>query len=89
MAIALRHPWNTPAATLTIHAEAWTVDSPSYFERTVALIASLDRDELKTRLKDFQDSIKLDFTDDYLDTVSLDRLRHIVLAVVLTCRTED
>jgi len=65
------------------------VDSHSYFERTVALIATLSRDELKSRLKDFQGSIKLDFTDDYLDTVSLDRLRHIVLAVVLTCQPED
>jgi hypothetical protein len=67
--------------------EARTVDSRSYLERTVALIATLSRDELKTRLKDFQDSRKLDFTEDYLDTISLDRLRHILLAVVLTCKS--
>jgi hypothetical protein len=65
------------------------VDSPSYFESAAALIATFNREELKTRLKDFQGSLKLDFTDDYLDTVSLDRLRHIVLAVVLTCRSDD
>ena len=62
------------------------MDSRSYSERTVALIATLGRDELKSRLKGFQNSIKLDFTDDYLDKVSLDRLRHIVLAVALTCK---
>jgi len=64
------------------------VDSCIYVERTVAAIATLSRDELKTRLKDFQRSIKLDFTDDYLDAVSLDRLRHIVLAVALTCKSD-
>ncbi len=62
------------------------MDSRSYFERTVTRLATLSRDELKSRLKSFQKSIKLDFTDDYLDSVSLDRLRHIVLAVVLTCK---
>ena len=62
------------------------MDSRSYFERTVALLATLSRDELMSRLNDFQNSIKLDFTDDYLNTVSLDRLRHIVLAVALTCK---
>ena len=64
------------------------MDSCIYVERTVAVIATLSRDELKTRLKDFQSSIKLDFTDSYLDTVSLDRLRHIVLAVALTCKSD-
>lgn len=64
------------------------MDSCIYVERTVAAIATLSRDELKTRLKDFQRSIKLDFTDDYLDAVSLDRLRHIVLAVALTCKSD-
>jgi len=65
------------------------VDSRSYLERTVALLATLGRDELKSRLKDFQNAIKLDYTDDYLDQVSLDRLRHIVLAVAMTCRARN
>ncbi|MBN1509830.1 MAG: hypothetical protein JW955_23485 [Sedimentisphaerales bacterium] len=63
------------------------MDSCNYFERTAALIATLSRDEVKTRIQGFQGSRKLDFTDDYLDTISLDRLRHILLAVVLTCHS--
>ena len=63
------------------------MDSRSYFERTADLIATLSRDELKTRIKDVQDARKLDFTEDYLDTISLDHLRHILLGVVLTCKS--
>lgn len=62
------------------------MDSCSYVERSVTLIATLDREEMKKRIRDFQGVIKLDFTDDYLDAISLDRLRHILLAVVLTCK---
>jgi hypothetical protein len=69
--------------------EARIVDSCSYFERTATLIATLNRDELKMRIKDVQDARKLDFTEDFLDTISLDRLRHILLAVVLTCKSNS
>jgi len=62
------------------------VDSRSYFERSAVTIATLSREELKNQIKGFQGAPKLDFTDDYLDRISLDRLRHILLAVVLTCR---
>jgi len=60
------------------------VDSRSYVERRVVAIAALSREEVKQQIKGFQDARKLDFTDDYLDAISLDRLRHILLAVVLT-----
>ena len=62
------------------------VDSRSYFERSAVTIATLSREELKNQIKGFRGAPKLDFTDDYLDKISLDRLRHILLAVVLTCR---
>ncbi len=65
------------------------MDARSYFEHSVVAIATLSREELKMQIKGFQDALKLDFTDDYLDAVSLDRLRHILLAVVLTCRPPD
>ena len=65
------------------------MDSRSYLENTVAAIATLSRDEAKRRIMGFRSSIKLDFTDDYLDAISLDRLRHILLAVVLTCKGND
>jgi hypothetical protein len=59
------------------------VDSPDYIEHSAALVASLDRDELKALIREFHGSFKPDFTDDYLDTVTLDRLRHIVFAMLL------
>ena len=60
------------------------MDSCSYFERRVVAIAALSREEVKRQIKGFKTVRKLDFTDDYLDAISLDRLRHILLAVVLT-----
>ena len=49
-------------------------------------IAALGRDELKRRIKDFRGRFKLDFSDDYLDSLSLDRLRHILLAALINAR---
>jgi hypothetical protein len=65
------------------------VDSRTYFERNAVVIAALSREEVKNRIKGFQNARKLDFTDDYLDAISLDRLRHILLGVILTCRPHD
>lgn len=61
--------------------------SYGYFERKAVSIATLDRDELKRQIKNFHGSFKLDFTDDFLDAVSLDRLRHILLAALITGRS--
>jgi len=54
--------------------------SREYFEQTATSIAALDRDELKRRIKNFKGRFKLDFTEDYLDRLNIDRLRHILLA---------
>jgi len=59
------------------------VSSQGQFEQLVTSIAALGRDELKRRIKDFRGRFKLDFSDDYLDTISLDRLRHILLAALI------
>ena len=53
------------------------------FEKTVTSIASLGRDKLKKRIKNFKGRFKLDFTEDYLEKTSTDRLRHILLAVLI------
>jgi len=63
------------------------VYSRGYFERKAVSIATLERDELKRRIKHFHGSFKLDFTDDYLNAASVDRLRHILLAALITCRS--
>ena len=56
------------------------------FEETSTSIASLGRRELKCRIKNFRGRFRLDFTDDYLDSASLEKLRHILLAALLTAK---
>ena len=53
-------------------------------EEVAVAISSLDRDAIKRRIKNFKGRFKLDFTDKYLDNLSIDRLRHILLAAFLT-----
>ena len=50
------------------------------FEQTASAIAQLNRDQLTARIKNFRGRFKLDFTEDYLDHLNIDRLRHILLA---------
>jgi len=54
--------------------------SKEFFEQTATSIAALDRDELKRRIRNFHGRFKLDFTEDYLNQLNIDRLRHILLA---------
>ena len=53
------------------------------FEQTATLLAALGRNELKKRIKGFRGRFKLDFTEDYLNHISVDRLRHILLAALI------
>ena len=57
-----------------------------YFEQTATSIASLGRDELKRRIKGFKGRFKLDFTEDFLNRLTVDRLRHILLAASINAR---
>jgi hypothetical protein len=52
-------------------------------EELICMVAALDRDSLVDQLHDFHASFPLDFTDDFLRTVPLDRLRHIFVALCL------
>jgi len=52
-------------------------------EQTAASIAVLGRGELKKRIRNFRGRFKLDFTEDYLNNLSVDRLRHILLAALI------
>jgi hypothetical protein len=58
--------------------------SKRYFEREATSIAALGRNELTRRIKNFRGRFKLDFTEDYLRRLSVDRLRHILLAAVMS-----
>jgi hypothetical protein len=52
-------------------------------EELISLVASLDRDALIQQFCSYRGSFPLDFTDGFLAGLSLDRLRHIFLAVCL------
>jgi hypothetical protein len=55
-------------------------------EKDAASIASMNRDELTRKIKNFQGRFKLDFTEDYLQNASTDRLRHILLAAKISSK---
>ncbi len=52
-------------------------------------IDSLGREELKRRIRDFKGRFKLDFTEDYLNKISVGRLRHILLAALINARPKS
>jgi len=58
-------------------------------EREATSIAALRRHELERRIKNFRGRFKLDFTEDYLNRLSVDRLRHILLAAVMNARSRN
>ena len=59
------------------------------FEREASSIAALGRHELEGRIKNFRGRFKLDFSEDYLNRISVDRLRHILLAAVMNARPRN
>ncbi|MGA2094314.1 MAG: hypothetical protein ABSH16_13070 [Sedimentisphaerales bacterium] len=64
------------------------MNSRDFFEQTATSIAALDRDELKRRIRNFKGRFKLDFTEDYLDKLNVDRLRHILLAAHVSASSQ-
>lgn len=60
--------------------------SERYFDKEATSIASLGRGELKRRIRNFAGRFKLDFTEDYLNNISVDRLRHILLAALINAK---
>jgi hypothetical protein len=61
--------------------------SREYFERTATTLASLGRNELKRRIKNFRGRFRLDFTETYLNEMPVDRLRHILLAALVNANS--
>ena len=57
--------------------------SREYFEQTATTIAALDRNQLKSKIKNFKGRFKLDFSESYLNDLTVDRLRHILLAALI------
>jgi hypothetical protein len=65
------------------------MSSRNYFDREATSIAALGRDELKRRIRNFRGRFKLDFTEDYLNHLSIDRLRHILLAALINAKPQN
>ena len=61
--------------------------SKKYFDREATNVNALGRDELTRRIRSFRGRFKLDFTEDYLNDLSVDRLRHILLAALINAKT--
>jgi len=65
------------------------VYAPRQFEKMATSTAALGKEELKKRIRNFRGRFKLDFSEDYLDALSLDRLRHILLAALINARSHS
>ncbi|MBN1806693.1 MAG: hypothetical protein JW837_15705 [Sedimentisphaerales bacterium] len=65
------------------------MSSCKYVEKEVVSISSLSREELKRRIRNYRGRFKLDFTEDYLNKLSIERLRHILLAALITAKTHN
>ena len=55
-------------------------------ERIAAKLASMSRSQLKGSLRSLKARFRMDFTDEFLDSLSKDKLRHILLAALLNGR---
>lgn len=60
--------------------------STKYLENTASSLTALGRAELIRRIRNFRGRFRLDFTDDYLSNLSIDRLRHILLAALINAK---
>lgn len=56
------------------------------FEQICSYIMTLNKTELKERLLHFEGPVLLDFTPEYLQALPIDRLRHILLAAMVTAQ---
>jgi hypothetical protein len=54
------------------------------FDRLARTISTLDRNEVEKKIKNFRGRFKLDFTDEYLNNLTVERLRHILFAALAT-----
>lgn len=49
----------------------------------ITLVSTMDRDTLLGQFRSYPARFPIDFTDDYLESLSLEKLRHIFLAVCI------
>jgi hypothetical protein len=63
--------------------------SKKNFEQTATSLTALGKNELKKRIKNFKGRFKLDFSDDYLNNLTVDRLRHVLLAALINAKSHN
>jgi len=81
-----RHEFNM---SITVFEKGSKMNRRMYLEKTASSVASLDRNELTRRIRGFKGRFKLDFTSDYLQKQSVDRLRHILLAARISSKPHN
>ena len=59
------------------------------FEQTATSLTALGTGELKKRIRNFRGRFKLDFNEDYLNSLTPDRLRHILLAALINAKSHN
>ena len=68
--------------------EILIMPSEDALEQLLASVPTLDRDACKRELRQFPEP-HLDFSDEYLDKLPLDYLRHLLLAACLQARKKQ
>lgn len=56
---------------------------PTQIEELICLVSSLDRGTLTRQFLTFRGNFPVDFTPEFLDQISVDRMRHIFVALCL------
>ena len=56
---------------------------PNQVEELICVVAAMDRETLVTRLREFRGTFPVDFTPEFLDALTVERLRHIFVALCL------
>ena len=67
----------------TRHGFRLTADG---IDRALVAIATMDRDAVCNQLRQYPATFPVDFTEAFLATQSLDRLRHLLSGLIFTCR---
>jgi hypothetical protein len=55
-------------------------------EELICLVSAMDRPTLVGQFRAFRASFPVDFTDQFLETTPVERLRHIYVALCLQCQ---
>ena len=58
--------------------------SAQNLERLAQSISSLGRGDVERKIRNFKGRFRLDFSDEYLQGMTVDRLRHILFAAMAT-----